>query len=105
MANKANEYIMEIDSTAFANAVGQLDEALSLVASPRIQYIPAFIAEARFLLTRLNESGKRSDETFQPADAFMESDLPYKIRVIDLPAAQEPFKSIISRDMKPLPPL
>lgn len=46
-----------------------------------------------------------SEESFQLAEAFDESDLPYKVDVLDLTTAQEPFKSIITPDLKPLPRL
>ncbi len=36
-------------------------------------------------------------------DAFEESDLPYKVDLVDLQSVSEPFKAIIERDKVPLP--
>lgn len=44
-----------------------------------------------------------SHEAFLLSDAFMESDLPYKVDIVDWNHLNEPFKSMIDHDRNPLP--
>jgi predicted nucleotidyltransferase len=43
------------------------------------------------------------EENADLADAFDESDLPYRVDVVDLNGASESFRAIIERDRTPLP--
>jgi hypothetical protein len=101
-----------LDLSSLKNAIARLDEAIDPRRLPAADGPSVRVRVARdgpgaaHVRPRSRDRSRRSltrRESLDLAEGFDESDIPYRVDIVDLHAASDGFKAIVERDKVALP--